>query len=163
MFHQTRRKMALEKSIATQSKSGSTAGQRKHIILLVEDETAVRNLVTRLLALHGYRVLAAEDGRSAATLWKEHKDDIDLLLTDVLMPGGLSGREVAREFTSEKPGLKVLYTSGYNFAEPGDDTSSAPQLNFVPKPYRPDQLLAAVESALATTPDFATYAEDSSR
>ncbi|HWN94278.1 MAG TPA: response regulator, partial [Methylomirabilota bacterium] len=83
-------------------------------ILLVEDDGAVRNLVTRLLKMHGYRVISAETGRAALPLWEQHKDEIDLLLTDVVMPDGISGRQLALCCQADNSHLQVIYTSGYN-------------------------------------------------
>lgn len=126
---------------------GSSAGEAA-TVLLVEDEAAIRHLVTRFLTLHGYHVLSAESSDGALALWTTHKGSIQLLLTDMIMPGGLSGREVARAFQSERPGLKVLYTSGYDL-EMSTDNGLGEQPTFVPKPFHPHQLLAAVRAALA--------------
>jgi two-component system cell cycle sensor histidine kinase/response regulator CckA len=97
-------------------KNASVLGKaaESRTILLVEDETSVRNLVTRFLTLNGFKVLAAESGHAALPLWAEHHEEIDLLLTDVVMPGGMSGRELAEKLQAERPTLKVLFTSGYN-------------------------------------------------
>lgn len=117
-------------------------------VLLVEDEASVRNLVTRFLSLNGFTVLAATQGREALAIWDERKSEIDLLLTDMVMPGEWSGRQLAGHFRMERPALKVLFTSGYSVdtfdaAEPGGE------IHFVQKPYRPDQLLSAVRALLA--------------
>ena len=144
---------------------GETSGTPapRSTILLIEDEEAIRQLVTRFLTLNGYHVLAAENSAGARRLWDRHKDTIELLLTDLLLPPGLSGRAIAREFRTENRELKVLYTSGHNLEATANDECSGGQINFLPKPFRPDQLLAAVRAVLAgqLTPDFGIYAEDS--
>jgi CheY-like chemotaxis protein len=80
-------------------------------ILVVEDDEALRSYTTEILAELGYRVLAAHDGQSA--LQALGKNKVDLLFTDVVMPGGMNGRQLADEAVRRKPGLKVLFTTGY--------------------------------------------------
>jgi DNA-binding NtrC family response regulator len=118
-------------------------------ILLVEDEACVRNLVTRFLALNNFNIVAAEDTRTARAIWAMHKNEIDLLLADVVMPNGSSGRHLAEEFQAEQPELKVLYTSGYNLEALNANGSLDEGVNFIQKPYRPEQLLSAVDAVLA--------------
>src|SRR4051794_39708042 len=117
-------------------------------ILLVEDETSVRNLVTRFLTLNGFKVLAAESGHAALPVWAEHHKEIDLLLTDVVMPGGMSGRDLAEKLQTEQPTLKVLFTSGYNVELLNAEGTLQEGIHFVQKPYRPEQLLTAIRSVL---------------
>jgi two-component system cell cycle sensor histidine kinase/response regulator CckA len=117
-------------------------------VLLVDDEAAVRNLAAKFLSMKGYRVLTANDCDQARRLWRDHKDEIDLLLTDVVMIGRRDGHQLAAEFQGGRSGLKVLFTSGYDFPPAGTDVSLT-RAGFIPKPYRPDQLLAAVEAALS--------------
>ncbi|HTD65269.1 MAG TPA: response regulator [Candidatus Limnocylindria bacterium] len=123
-------------------------------VLLVEDEVSVRTLLVRFLSMHGFEVLVAENGAGALLLWAAHKNEIALLLTDVVMPGGLSGRELADQFQSEHPALKVLFTSGYSMELLNSHAAIGHSIHFVQKPYRPEQLLAAIRIALAgdTTP-----------
>ena len=81
-------------------------------ILVVEDETAVRRIVMRLLSAQGYHVLEAKDGAEAAAITATHPGNIDLLFTDVVLPG-IGGREIAERAQAQRPGLRVLFTSGY--------------------------------------------------
>ena len=118
-------------------------------VLLVEDEASVRNLVTRFLGLNGFTVLAAAQGREALAIWAERKSEIDLLLTDMVMPGEWSGRELAAHFRLERPALKVLFTSGYSVDTFDAAVTSGEEIHFVQKPYRPEQLLSAVRALLA--------------
>lgn len=120
----------------------------RHTVLLVEDETMVRKLLARLLASQGFEVLAAADGHEALTLWQEHGPSIDLLLTDVVMPEGMSGRALAEVCSEQKPGLKVVYMSGYNMELSDRDGHLRVGINYVQKPYRTDQLFSVIRSVL---------------
>lgn len=119
-------------------------------ILLVEDETSVRALVARFLVLKGFQVLTAEHGADALSVWGKHKDAIDLLLTDVVMPGGLNGRALAEQLLAEQPRLKVIYTSGYSEEFLKTESGVGQGIHFVQKPYRPEQLLETLRAALAS-------------
>jgi CheY-like chemotaxis protein len=81
-------------------------------ILLVEDDELVRQYASTQLSMLGYRVMVASNGREAMDIVNQN-DDIDLLFTDVVMPGGINGPTLARQARERRPGLKVLYTSGY--------------------------------------------------
>jgi len=118
-------------------------------ILIVEDEVSVRKLVTRFLTLSGYQVLAADGPCAALELWAAHHDEVALLLTDVIMPGALSGRALALRLQAERPALKVLYTSGYSAESLADDGTLDEEIHFLQKPYRPEQLLENVRAVLA--------------
>jgi two-component system, cell cycle sensor histidine kinase and response regulator CckA len=120
-------------------------------ILLVEDDSSVRELVTRLLTMQGYKVLVAETGRAALPIWEEHKRDIDVLLTDVVMPQGIGGRELASRCQADKSHLQIIYTSGYNVELSTQSGWLRDGIQFVQKPYRPEQLLQAVRTAVSQT------------
>jgi two-component system, cell cycle sensor histidine kinase and response regulator CckA len=122
-------------------------------VLLVDDDESVRKLVLRFLSLSGFHVLSAESGPAAFPLWQEHKDSIDLLLTDLVMPGGIGGFDLAARLRTERPNLRVLFTSGYDAETAGDDGAHRVGLQFLQKPYRPEQLLAAVRAAIVNLPD----------
>ena len=113
-------------------------------VLVVDDDAGVRALTTRILQRAGYRVLAATDGPSALAVARERGQAIDLLLSDVIMPG-MSGREVAETLTSERPTLKVLFMSGY------DRGQVAPHQRLITKPFNRDGILGAVADALTDT------------
>jgi CheY-like chemotaxis protein len=117
-------------------------------ILVVEDEAPVRELVCSLLAEHGYRILQAESGLKALQVWRDSKDRIDLLLTDLVMPDHLSGRELAEKLWAERPRLKVIFTSGYSEDVVGKDFVLRPGLNYLQKPYQPQNLALAVRDCL---------------
>jgi CheY-like chemotaxis protein len=118
------------------------------VILLVEDEPAVREVGVKVLGRQGYKVLAADNGRTALDLWSVHRDEIALLLTDVVMPGGVSGLELARRLQAEKPALRVIYTSGYNREVAGDEEAMRQGMNYLAKPYEIERLFLLVREVL---------------
>ncbi len=117
-------------------------------ILVVEDESAVRLLVSSLLQRCGYTVLTAASGVAALDVWKEHKDSIHLLLTDMIMPGGMTGRELAETLRAENPVLKVIYTSGYSTDILEKASTLVEGFNFLQKPYQSQQLAQTVRKCL---------------
>jgi len=121
-------------------------------ILLVEDEAAVRELASALLKRNGYQVIEADSGLAALEMWKEKCAQIDLLVTDMVMPGGVSGHDLAGYLLQVKPALKVVYTSGYGPDRTGQDSKHAEGVRFVPKPYTSGQLLQAIRDCLAVQP-----------
>jgi two-component system, cell cycle sensor histidine kinase and response regulator CckA len=116
-------------------------------ILLVEDETVVRHLVAEILETSGYAVMQAGDGPSALELLRRHSGKLDLLLTDVVMPG-MSGPEVAQAVTSMRPGTQVLYTSGYTDSAIGHHGVLEPGIAFLQKPFSADDLTRKVRVLL---------------
>jgi two-component system cell cycle sensor histidine kinase/response regulator CckA len=117
-------------------------------ILLVEDDPAVRPLTRATLESHGYRVLEAADGVAALELWRKHRDTVALLLTDLVMPSGLSGQQLAARLRAERPQLKVIFTSGYSAEIVGRQLALGAAENFVQKPAAPEHLLETVRRCL---------------
>lgn len=117
-------------------------------ILVVEDEPALRTLVGSLLERCGYRVLRANSGVEALVVWNRHRDEIELLLTDIIMPDGMSGHELAAQLKGERPDLKVIFTSGYNPEFAGKETHLIEGVNFISKPYAPQKLTQTVRECL---------------
>jgi CheY-like chemotaxis protein len=117
-------------------------------ILVVEDEAPLRELVCNLLTSYGYRVVPAESGTQALERWKEAGSKIDLLLTDLVMPDQMSGRELAEQLWKDRPGLKVIFTSGYGSDIVGKEAIAQGRLNYLQKPYPPIQLANAVRDCL---------------
>ena len=117
-------------------------------ILVVEDDEAVRSLVREVLDHNGYRVFEAEHGEAALELWKEHKSEIDLLLTDMVMPGSVNGLELSLRLLAEQPALKVIYTSGYSSELFGSDIQLEDGRNYLPKPYLSAKLTTILHRAL---------------
>jgi CheY-like chemotaxis protein len=117
-------------------------------ILLVEDEMALRELARRVLIQRGYRVLAADSGAEALEVWRGATGKIDLLLTDMVMPGGMSGRDLAQRLVEEQPDLRVIYTSGYSVDLMGQDSTLKGDLVFLAKPYQSQELTRLVRNVL---------------
>jgi CheY-like chemotaxis protein len=117
-------------------------------ILVVEDEISVRMFVSRLLERCGYRIISAESGIDALAIWEKNKQQIDLLLTDIIMPGGLNGYDLAGRLLAEKPQLKVIYTSGYTGDPTGKRSTMVEGVNFLQKPYPPLRLAEILRAAL---------------
>jgi two-component system, cell cycle sensor histidine kinase and response regulator CckA len=120
---------------------------RSDTILVVEDEWSVRSLLQTILRGAGYAVLEAASGEEAVRVAARSLPDVDLLLTDVSMPG-MTGRELAHRLRGERADLRVLFMSGYSFDSVLGAEGAAPA-DFLPKPFTPDQLLAKVEAILA--------------
>jgi PAS domain S-box-containing protein len=117
-------------------------------ILVVEDEEMLREFVSDALGALGYHVFSAPNGRAALELWAAHREEIDLLLTDVVMPESISGRQLAHTLILEKPDLKVIFTSGYSSELFGSDFEREKEHVFLAKPYLPDQLAQTVATHL---------------
>jgi two-component system, cell cycle sensor histidine kinase and response regulator CckA len=117
-------------------------------ILLVEDEAAVRDLARQVLELGGYTVLEATRGSEALLHCQQYQGAIDLLLTDVIMPGGLNGRELAEQVRAVSPGVKVLYMSGYTDDAIVHHGVLEPGLFFLQKPFTPVALVRKVREVL---------------
>jgi len=133
---------AVEESGATPLLHG-----RGESVLVVEDNAALRRVVTRQLGELGYRVLAAEN--AAAGLELLDRQSIDLLLTDIVMPGGINGRELARRARQRWPGIKIVFTSGFSEARlNGDAGPLAACTPLLSKPYRKEDLASAAREAL---------------
>ena len=119
-------------------------------VLLVEDEASVRKLVGTALRSYGYTVFEAANGREALALASEN-DSIDVLLTDVVMPG-MNGRELADQLTASRPGLKVLFTSGYPADMIVRHGIANSGIAYVEKPYLPDDLAHKMRELLDPVP-----------
>jgi PAS domain S-box-containing protein len=119
-------------------------------ILLVEDEAPLRALTRRFLEGRGYTVIEAGSGREALNIWPQHRDRVDLLITDLVMPEGISGRHLSERLREDKPTLGVVLTSGYSPEVAGKDTLFIQRCNshFLPKPYATRDLLRAIRSSL---------------
>lgn len=152
--HGTTVRLYLPRAQATETSSAQPepdfqdeANKGRETILVVEDNPTVLNLTTRMLTGMGYTVHAAGDGPSALALLGSGTT-IDLLFTDVIIPGGMSGPVLAREMTKRQPGLKVLYTSGYAenaIVHQGRIEEDTELLN---KPYKRHELARKIRTVL---------------
>ncbi len=118
-------------------------------VLLVEDEEGLRALAAKVLTANGYSVLEAADAAEAFEVDERHEGRVDLLLTDVVMPG-LSGRELAERLLVRRPGMRVLYVSGYPKETLGEQNVILEGTAFLQKPFTPSSLIRKIESVLAT-------------
>jgi hypothetical protein len=126
-------------------------GQSTEVLLLVEDEDGLRDLAREILQLHGYTVLEARHPGEALLIGERHAGPIDLLVTDVVMPQ-MSGRELADRLGPLRPGMKVLYMSGYTADAIGHHGVLEPGTAFLPKPFTPDALTRKVREVLDAPP-----------
>ena len=134
-----------ELSVSPNVPIGSLEGTET--ILVVEDEDRLRKLVCRVLREKGYTILHAPSGQEALRISKSHKGPIPLLLTDVIMPG-LSGRETADKLSSERPGIKILYMSGYTDDAIVRHGVLEEGVQFLPKPFAPEALARKVREVI---------------
>jgi two-component system cell cycle sensor histidine kinase/response regulator CckA len=116
-------------------------------VLLVEDEASVRELVRETLAARGYKVLEAENGESGLRVAEAHGDGIDILITDVVMPG-MGGRELAKRLLQIRPNLAVLYLSGYTEDTILHQGALGPGTAFLQKPFTLQNLARKVREVL---------------
>ena len=124
--------------------------QGRETVLVAEDEAPLRQMVVHILKIQGYTVLEAESGQQALAVWEQSNKKIDLLLTDMVMPGGVNGRDLAEKLAEKFAGLKVIYTSGYSPGMAGKDASVLEGRNFLPKPYSISKLTQFVRECLDT-------------
>ncbi len=119
-------------------------------ILVVEDEPAVRMIARRTLESFGYTVYEAGSAREALECWSRHAAETALLLSDLVMPGGITGRELARQLRAQKPALKVIFMSGYSAEMASKDTTffQGPKTNFLQKPCSTRALIRTVRECL---------------
>lgn len=117
-------------------------------VLLVEDAPEVRMVMREVLGSHGYKVLEAADGVEAVEIWREQGGAVALLLTDLVMPGGLSGLELAGRLRADQRGLKVILSSGYSAEIAGRELQLSEGEHFLQKPFTPRELLEAVRRSL---------------
>lgn len=120
-------------------------------VLVVDDNVGLRRVVVRQLKDLGYCILEAEDGPAALMIL--NSEPVDLLFTDVVMPGGMSGFDLARLVLGRWPRMRALITSGFPYLEPGDDSAVAGNLRRLTKPYRRIDLATALREVLDAEPD----------
>lgn len=145
----TRMRVCLPRSASALAASPPAPGPgRGETVLVVDDEEAVRNLALSVLERNGYRVLLAADGAEAVAVFRAHRDRIALVLLDLTMPQ-LSGAQALAELRALSPEVRIVLTSGYGV---GEDLMAATDASdgFLPKPYSPTQVAAAVRNALDT-------------
>jgi CheY-like chemotaxis protein len=135
--------IAEEKTRPVESVAGGT-----ETIFLVEDEPVLREMARDILEGYGYRILEASSGREALGMWTLTRDKIDLLLTDMIMPDGISGAELAQRLLAAQPHLKIIFTSGYTANEVNPEMLARTRARFLQKPYTHDMLAKIVRDSL---------------
>ncbi|MEX2381172.1 MAG: response regulator [Opitutales bacterium] len=128
-------------------KSASGRGKKK-TILLVEDEPDLRKLTTVILSEQGYRVLSCDCGAKALKQWNQSGGDIDVLLSDVSLPDGITGPDLAQRLLTGNPDLRILFTSGYPLAAVSSAENMPRTFDFIQKPYTPGKLTHAIGKLL---------------
>lgn len=123
----------------------------RETILLVEDEPVLRELVGKVLKDYDYDVIEASTGVEALKVWDKHGGRFDLLLTDMVMPEGIGGAELAQRLRERKPDLRIIYSSGYSAEVVGKNFTENDPF-FLAKPYRPPQLAQRVRQCLDAPP-----------
>ena len=117
-------------------------GNGRTTILIVDDEFGIRDFLYAYLKTKNFRVLTAECADDALEIWAQEKEQIDLILTDMLMPG-MNGHSLAQQLKEERPELKVIIMSGYMPMESAEETI---QFRFLRKPFHPHELLEAIRA-----------------
>jgi CheY-like chemotaxis protein len=118
-------------------------------VLVADDEPAICELVGKVLGAHGYTVLIAADSTRAIAAAREHSTPVDLLITDVIMPG-MNGPELAAAIGAHHAGMRVLYLSGYTDRAIVNNDVIPPNVTFLQKPFTPAVLLEKVQQVLGT-------------
>jgi two-component system, cell cycle sensor histidine kinase and response regulator CckA len=119
-------------------------GNDKTVILVVDDENGIREFLCTYLKSKSFSVLSASSGEDALQLWEHERDRVQLLLTDIVMPG-INGKDLADKLRSDRPDLRVIFMSGYLPEEIAEETLGS---TFFKKPFHPVELLDAIREAL---------------
>jgi two-component system cell cycle sensor histidine kinase/response regulator CckA len=142
---------AISEKIAPAKKESSSAGTvvgGTETILIVEDEEILREMARDILADCGYKILEAASGREAFDVWNLHMDEINLVLTDMVMPEGVSGVDLAERLLTDRADLKIIFTSGYTSNEISAELMARAQARFLQKPYSHNDLAKIVRECL---------------
>ncbi len=131
----------------TKTTDAAPACGGKETVLHVEDEPILRELVREVLSQYEYRILEAGSGIEALKVWEANQGQVDLLLTDMVMPEGMNGRELAEQLRGRKPGLKVIYTSGHSANAFNRDEAKHDGL-WLEKPYQASKLARTIRDCL---------------
>ncbi len=138
-------KLAEQKITPTES---TTITQGHETILVAEDEEPLREMISMALAGNGYTVFSAATGAEALDIYDQASRPIDLLITDMIMPGGILGGELARRLREKNPSLKVIFSTGYSADIAGKDISLHENQKFLLKPYTVEKLSHFVREVL---------------
>lgn len=136
---------------ATVRRPGVDAFSGTGTILVCDDEATIRTIARRVCERSGFKVITAADGREGVTLFRENMSDIIAVILDMTMPG-LNGKDAFSEMRRLKPDVKVILSSGYNEQDATTQFVGKGLAGFLPKPWSPDDLLAALNTALTSAP-----------
>jgi len=123
--------------------------RRQMTVLIAEDEEGLQLLATLTIRAMGLKVLAASNAEEALHHWKLHRDEIELLFTDVVMPGEFSGFDLAEKLRADRPALPTIVSSGYDGAQNQNSAVLQQGVTYLPKPYRQGDLSALIATMLA--------------
>jgi len=132
---------------ASEEKEGSEKKIGTEVVLVVEDEDAVRNLIIRILGDYGYTVLGARSGEEALSLIEHHQGGVELVVADIVLPG-MSGPQLVERLMRERPGIRRLFISGYTDRAIQDIVAAEGEMHFLRKPFKPAELSAKVRDVL---------------
>jgi len=153
VFFPTSEQLIVPQKIESVAPATVTGGAET--ILIVEDEEVLREMARDILKDCGYRLLEASNGKEALDIWRKSSKEIDMLLTDMVMPDGVSGVDLAEQVLVDRPDLKIIFTSGYSSTEISPDLLSRSQARFLQKPYSHTTLARAVRECLDLKPAVA--------
>ncbi len=122
----------------------TTPGKREHVILIVDDEIGIREFLAAYLQSKDFKILTAGSAEEALDIWAESHDQIELLVTDIVMPG-MNGKALAERLSEQKPSLKIVFMSGYLPEEIAEETLEGV---FFKKPFHPHEFLEKVREVL---------------
>ena len=125
---------------------------RGETILIVEDETTVRKMLRLLLERAGYRVLDSASGAAALALWPHHRTEVKLVITDMIMPDGVSGLDLVKQLVADRPDLRAIVISGYGAALQRDRQAPGLALDFIAKPFALKTVLDTIRTSLDAKP-----------
>ena len=146
VFFPTTEQMAAPGKKEDASNASVTGGDET--ILIVEDEPILREMARDILKDCGYHLLEASSGKEALEVWRKCATEVDLLLTDMVMPEGISGVDLAERLLADRPDLKIIFTSGYTSTEINAEFLSRSQARFLQKPYAHTTLIRTVRDCL---------------
>lgn len=140
--------LARREAVAAADSEPEPVRRGRETILLVEDDTKVRQMIGQALRVLGYRVYEAANGQEAMALWQTHGPQVNLLLTDMVMPEGMTGLELTERLQALRPGLKAIISSGYSAEIVQAGVPTAAGVVYLPKPYEAKTLADVVRNCL---------------
>jgi CheY-like chemotaxis protein len=127
----------------------ASAGRRSFTVLIAEDEDSLRLLAALTVKSKGFDVLAASTVEEALHYWERHSEEIILLFSDIVMPGDLTGFDLAKQIRAKKPNLPIIFCSGHNYGLVNESPELQQGVSFLPKPYKQVDLSTLITKALA--------------